>query len=163
MSTPSPRKTRRSVEISSSAIVCRIKELDEAIANDRKALTVSEDKERIKNSIAESQEEMSRLVLELDLDKKQIHKISSKLKSFKDRVKKGEQEIKDLETKTKLPVKELKKHFKKAERGDARFAQCRQVSSRVSGRPQGDEPGSEELRQEGKASRAGGRDDGPPY
>jgi RNA polymerase primary sigma factor len=108
-------KERRDIFI---AIVCRIKELDEAIANDRKALNVSEDKERIKNSIAESQEELSRLVLELDLDKKQIHKISSKLKSFKDRVKKGEQEIKDLEIKTKLPVKELRKHFKNAERGD---------------------------------------------
>ncbi|MBN2225507.1 MAG: RNA polymerase sigma factor RpoD [Deltaproteobacteria bacterium] len=109
-------KDRRDIFIS---IVCRIKELDEIVKNERKALTVSEDKERIKNSIAEYQEEMSRLILELDLDKKQIHKISTKLKSFRERVKKGEQEIKDLETKTKLPVKELKKHFKKAERGDA--------------------------------------------
>jgi RNA polymerase primary sigma factor len=108
-------KERRDIFI---AVVCRIKELDESIANDRKALNVSEDKDRIKSSIAESQEELSRLVLELDLDKKQIHKISSKLKSFKDRVKKGEQEIKDLEIKTKLPVKELRKHFKKAERSD---------------------------------------------
>jgi RNA polymerase primary sigma factor len=109
-------KDRRDIFIS---IVCRIKELDEIVKNERKALTVSEDKERIKNSIAEYQEEMSRLILELDLDKKQIHKISTKLKSFRERVKKGEQEIKDLETKTKLPVKELKKHFKKAECGDA--------------------------------------------
>jgi len=108
-------KERRDIFIS---IVCRIKELDEAIRNERKVLTASDDKERIKNSITENQEEMSRLVLELDLDKKQIHKISSKLKSFKERVKKGEQEIKDLETKTNLPVKELKKHFKKAERSD---------------------------------------------
>ena len=130
-------KERRDIFI---AIVCRIKELDEAIANDRKALNVSEDKERIKNSITEYQEELSRLVLELDLDKKQIHKISSKLKSFKDRVKKGEQEIKDLEIKTKLPVKELRKHFKKGRTERRRSAQCRQVSSRVSGRPQGDEP-----------------------
>jgi RNA polymerase primary sigma factor len=108
-------KERRDIFIS---IVCRVKELDEAVKNERKALTVSEDKERIKNSIAEYQEEMSRLVLELDLDKKQIHKISSKLKSFKDRIRKGEQEIKDLETRTKLPVKELKKRFKTVEGSD---------------------------------------------
>ncbi len=108
-------KERRDIFI---LIVCRIKELDEAVKNERKSLNVSEDKERIKNSIVEYQEEMSRLVLELDLDKKQIHKISSKLKSFKDRIKKGEQEIKDLETRTNLPVKELKKRLKKAEGSD---------------------------------------------
>jgi RNA polymerase primary sigma factor len=109
-------KDRRDSFIS---IVCRIKELDETIKNERKALTVAEDKERIKNKMAKHQDELSRLVLELDLDKKQIHKISTKLKSFRERIRKGEQEIKDLETRTKLPVKELKKHFKKAEHSDA--------------------------------------------
>ncbi len=98
--------------------VCRIKELDEAIRNEKKALAFSEDRESIKNTITEYTNEMSRILLELDLDKKQVYRISSRLKSFKDRVKKGEQEIKELEFKTNLPVKELKKLFKKSEKSD---------------------------------------------
>jgi RNA polymerase primary sigma factor len=109
-------KERRDIFIAS---VCRIKELDEIIKNKKKAMASAEDKERIRNSITARQEEMSRLVLELDLDKKQIHRISSRLKSFKDRIYKGEQEIGDLETKANLPVKEIRKNLKMAERSDS--------------------------------------------
>jgi RNA polymerase primary sigma factor len=109
-------KERRDIFI---AAVCRIRELDEIVRNERKSMSTSEDKERIKSSISEHQEELSRLVMELDLDKKQIHKISTRLKSFKDRIKKGEQEIHDLETKTKLTVKDIRKYLKTAEQSDS--------------------------------------------
>jgi RNA polymerase primary sigma factor len=100
------------------ATICRIKELDEAVRVRKKEMAASADREKVKNSINELQGEMNRLLLELDLDKRQVHKIATRLKSFKDRIKKGEQEIGELEIKTDLPLKELKKRLKKGERGD---------------------------------------------
>ncbi len=109
-------KERRDIFI---ATVCRIKELDEIIRNEKKNMVASDDKEKIRGKMVGHQEELSRLVLELDLDKKQVHRISSRLKSFKDRIKKSEQEIRDLETKTNLTVKEIRKYLKKADEGDS--------------------------------------------
>jgi len=99
----------------------RLKQLSEEIESVKKEVGSSKNKEEIKKHLSELQQNFITALVELDLDKKQISRLSTKLKNFNDRIAKSEHEIKRIEQKTSTPLKEMKKIFKESEESGSSF------------------------------------------
>ena len=93
----------------------KLNDLNERIIKRKKGLSSVKNKDRVKKSIQEAENKLMFMLKDMDLSKRQVHRIITKLKSFKERIDKSECEIKEIEEITKLPLKELKKKFKAAE------------------------------------------------
>ena len=93
----------------------KINDLNERIVKRKKGLSSVKNKERVKKSIQEAENKLMLMLKDIDLSKRQFIRIATKLKSFKDKIDKAENEIREVEEITKLPLKDLKKKFRAAE------------------------------------------------
>ncbi len=112
--TKKDEKDRRDSFISA---VNKLRTIDEKIKKDKKKVSSTKNKERLKSGIKRSQTKMVNLFNDMDMDKKFVQKLAAKLKGYMERIEKAESEIKEIEKKTKTPAKDLKKIFKESDKG----------------------------------------------
>ncbi|MBN1574866.1 MAG: RNA polymerase sigma factor RpoD [Deltaproteobacteria bacterium] len=112
--TKKDEKDRRDSFIAS---VNKLKTIDEKIKKDKKKIISIKNREKFKSGIRRSQSKMVNIFNDLDMDKKFVQKLAAKLKGYMERIEKAESEIMEIEKRTKIPVKDLKKIFKESDKG----------------------------------------------
>jgi RNA polymerase primary sigma factor len=111
------KKDERNRRTSFISAVNKLKSLDEKIKKEKKKLPTAKNKEKSKNGIVKYQDKMDIIFSSLEIDKKFVQRIATKLRGHSERIEKSETEIREIEKTTKMPLKDLKKSFKESDKG----------------------------------------------